>query len=300
MLIAVITLLIIKPVKQTSDSVTDTSRVLKSPFVTIKNFANRLSPSARLFITIILGLCTGYGWRIGSFYAVVLGVLLMVSAVGLTVKLSNNFIKVVAFLCFALSSLLLLSFDSSMIAADIYSYIIIFAVVWIILYGFASYALNSKPDNFQYASYICSWLILFSLSFASKYLIIAGMIPLMIIKIYQLLLIDGWTLKRAKAYVFSVVYPMALFTGLLIYAHYETQAAETLANEVAQKVVDYHDKTGNYPAENIIMRENMEYNVNYALSTGGEPYLRYKKPMIATCSYTYLFDIDGWEERCLD
>ena len=173
---------------------------------------------------------------------------------------------------------------------------------WVFVTGCAVYALSAPQNDFNYFHNILFWSLVFIVSLLTKSSIIIDftITTTVIVKIYQLLLTDNWTVKSQKAYVFSLIYPIGLCIGLLTYAHYETQVVEASANKMAKNIVAYHDKTGSHSDENLITREDREYYASYSLSMDEESYLWCKKPMLVNCKYTYLFDSNEWEEYCFD
>lgn len=302
--VAALTLLIVRTKRQ-STNILDTSRVLNSPVAAIKKFTSRLLPRAWIIVIFVLSLLFGFGSNFETddwlFYKALWCTLLMILAVGLSMKLPNHGLKIAACAVFIIGSLLPSIFSSSYLAADIYGYIMVITLAWLILQLFAISALQSWEKELKYPAYIIGWLLVFALSFGFKELMFIAIAGLLLIKGYQLFLVDKWTLKRAKEYAFSLLYPVGLCAVLLIYVHYATQIVENKANEVAQQTLAYYDKNGNYPTQEQVKVTRAEDDIWYVLNKDGEPFLSYWEPAtIMICRFNYDFESRSWREYCMD
>ncbi|WP_145952497.1 hypothetical protein [Psychrobacter sp. DAB_AL43B] len=228
----------------------DTSKTFKSPLFSMHYLISRLSISIRLMMAFLLGLVAGLIMQSEIFSILYVLLFFMTVAVALTIKLSARFIKLATFASFMSGSLLVGLYPYSSLGPKIYILIMMLVMIWVFVMGCAFYALSNPEKYFNYFYNIILWVLVFTVSWLAKASIIISFAITMtvIVKIFQLLLTEDWTVKRAKAYVFSVLLPSILgvsFAALSSYDSLEANLDNDYSEVIEQSLIntdDFKDK----------------------------------------------------------
>ncbi|WP_201534890.1 hypothetical protein [Psychrobacter immobilis] len=200
---------------------TDTARVLKSPLTPIQHLMSRLSTSTRMIVACMLGLVAGLITHSGFFNILHVFLFFMIFVVALTINLLNRMIKIGTFISFLFGALLVGLYPHSGLGSKLYILTVIAIIAWAFIIGCAKYALSRPETYFNYFNNTVLWVLIFTVSWLVKAMIIINIAITVtaIVKIFQLLLTNDWTVKHAKAYAFSVLLPSMLTVSFFAYSH---------------------------------------------------------------------------------